>query len=483
MKSQAMIDQIKELYSQGHSIRKISESLMISRNTVRFHLRASDALLAPASPDKGNWIKTFDWDIVVQEVNAGITKKQLFKEYQPNVSYKRFCKLLSERCRHHEKPACRIPHTPGEKTFIDFCEGIKITCPKTGILIKTQFFCGVLPFSSYSFGCFTPDQKLSNFIRCHEKMWAYFGGITPYVVVDNLKSGVKKAHLYDPDKNPTYCDYGNHVGFAVLPARPYTPRDKAVVETTIGVIQKTFYQEVRNETFYSISELNDRFMQFLYNFNRGIMKDYGVSRLDRFLNEKDLLLKFSSVPYEITEWKTAKVHPDCCIQVDKSFYSVPFQYCGQNVRVKLTDKIIEIYSENLERVTTHIRAAKANSTKIDENHLPPWSIQSSRFEILKCRKLAKSIGPNTYALIDEWFSGPRPLEFLRRAQGLCRIGSHGFSNEAIEYACAQAKTFKKYRLSYIKFCVEAYTSRPKLKSQPPIRDPKTLHLHGGSQNV
>lgn len=480
MKSQAMIDQIKELQAHGHSIRKISESLGISRNTVRHYLRGTDIQSAISRPEKGDWIKTFDWDTVVKEVNSGVTKMQLFKEYQPLVSYKRFCKLLFQRCSKPVKPACRISHTPGEKTFVDYCDGIKITCPKTGQEIKSQFFCGVLPFSSYAFGCFTEDQKLSNFIRCHEKMWAYFGGVTPYVVVDNLKSGVKKAHLYDPDKNPTYCDYGNHVGFAVLPARPYTPRDKAVVETTIGVIQKTFFLEVRNERFYSLSELNVRFMLFLANFNRGIMKDYGVSRLDRYLNEKDKLLKFSSTPYELSEWKTAKVHPDCCIQVDKCFYSVPFQYCGQNVRVKLTDKILEVYSENLDKITTHLRSIKPNVTKIDENHLPPWSIQSSRFEILKCRQKAKAIGPNTYTLIDEWFSGPRPLEFLRRAQGLCRIGSQGFSNEAIEYACSQAKTFKKYRLSYIKSCAEAFSSRPKLKSQPPIRDPKTLHLHGGN---
>jgi transposase len=46
-------------------------------------------------------------------------------------------------------------------------------------------------------------------------MFAYFGGVTPYLVVDNLKSGVHKAHLYDPDVNPTYCDFANHMGFAV----------------------------------------------------------------------------------------------------------------------------------------------------------------------------------------------------------------------------------------------------------------------------
>ena len=114
----------------------------------------------------------------------------------------------------------RLDHKPAEKTQIDFCDGLFITDRVTGNKTLTQFFLGVLPFSSYFFGEFVLDQKLSTFIGVQSRMFAYFGGITPYVVVDNLKSGVHKADLYDPDVNATYCDFANHMGFAVLPARP-----------------------------------------------------------------------------------------------------------------------------------------------------------------------------------------------------------------------------------------------------------------------
>ena len=43
------------------------------------------------------------------------------------------------------------------------------------------------------------DQKLATFIGVQQRMFAYFGGITPYMVVDNLKSGVHRADWYDPD--------------------------------------------------------------------------------------------------------------------------------------------------------------------------------------------------------------------------------------------------------------------------------------------
>lgn len=109
--------------------------------------------------------------------------------------------------------------------------------------------------SSYTFGEFVLDQKLPTFLGVQERMFFFFGGVTPYVTPDNLKSGVHQAHLYDPDVNPTYCDFANHMGFAVLPARPYKSRDKASVESANGVIQRGFFQEVRNRTFYSLAEL------------------------------------------------------------------------------------------------------------------------------------------------------------------------------------------------------------------------------------
>jgi hypothetical protein len=83
-------------------------------------------------------------------------------------------------------------------------------------------------------------------------MWKYFGGVTSYTVTDNLKSSVNRAHLYYPDKNKTFTAYANHAGFAVLPARSNRPKDKANVECHAGLIQRTFYQEVRNRSFYSV---------------------------------------------------------------------------------------------------------------------------------------------------------------------------------------------------------------------------------------
>ena len=336
-----MQTQIKQMSEQGHSIRTIARVLRLSRRTVRKYLEP--ALVA--AEKAGGWQEQIDWEHVREEVNGrGTTIKQIGREVAPQIEYVKFWRAYWEYGSCVASPSevtIRLDHKPGEKVQVDFSDGVWLTDRATGKKTLTQFFLGVLPFSSHVFGEFVLDQKLATFIGLHERMFAYFGGVTPYLVVDNLKSGVSKAHLYDPDVNPTYCDFANHMGFAVLPARPRKPRDKGSGETHIGVLQRDFYQRVRDQVFYSLEELNQVLRRYLEHLTQEVMKDYGVSRAQRFEAEKAHLKPLPPTRFELSEWRSAKVHPDCHIQVEKNFYSVPFVYVGQRLRVRLSEKMVE----------------------------------------------------------------------------------------------------------------------------------------------
>src|SRR5918994_4196603 len=223
--------QIKIMSEQGHSIRSIARVLRLSRRTVRKYLEP-----APQPPtESGGWEEIIDWDSVRQEVyGKGATVKQIGQEVAPEIASVKFWRAFREKAGRKASPeqvTLRLHHKPAEKTQIDFCDGLWITERETGNQTLTPFFLGVLPFSSYTFGEVVLDQKLPTFIAVQQRMFAYFGGVTPCVVVDNLKSAVHKADLYDPDLNPTYCDFANHMGFAVLAARPYKPKDKGSGES------------------------------------------------------------------------------------------------------------------------------------------------------------------------------------------------------------------------------------------------------------
>jgi transposase len=58
-------------------------------------------------------------------------------------------------------------------------------------------------------------------------MLEFFGGVPEVAVPDNLRSATSRACRYDPDTNPSYQQLAEHYGIAVIPARPYKPKDKS----------------------------------------------------------------------------------------------------------------------------------------------------------------------------------------------------------------------------------------------------------------
>lgn len=482
-KSQAMIDQIRRLHAEGRSIKKIAKALAISRNTVRSYLRKS-AEIQPSQAQDATQLVTkadIDWDIALREIALGRPIKRIYEELAPQISYSQFTRQAKSRKPRVPTTAIRLHHEPGEKTQVDYASGIKIIDPRTGKETPTQFFCGVLPHSSFTFGEFSFTQKSADFLSSHTRMWAYFGGVTSYVVIDNLKAGVTKAHRYDPDINPAYCDYANHYGFAALPARVRTPRDKATVEATIGVIQRDFFDKHRSTKFYSLAELNAAFRAYLDCFNDQIMPDYGVSRRERFSIEKPLLRPIPDNPYEIFEFKKAKVHPDCCIELRKSVYSVPYKYVHSTVLVKYSEKMVIILDESAtEMLAVHARQISFKNSILTE-HLPPTKVQLASFDVRRVKKFAELIGEELQQYVD-WqleLEAEHPLRALRRLLGLIRFyESSPLSKEAMAYAARQAMIFRRKELTYFRGC--AATFRPRGEHlhlvTPPVRRANDIHI-------
>jgi transposase len=476
-KAMSVVKQIKVLQEQGKPIRKISEILQISRNTVRRYLREAEAVVEVAATageapmqdgswKEGSWQSRLPWDEILDKHKKGYQINTLHKQYAgEEVSYWAFNRAFAKVNSFNKEDIITIPmnHKPGEKAQVDYTDGVYIHEWGTDKSRKSQLFCGVLPHSSYTFAEFTLDQKLPSFMKSHEKMWHYFGGVAPYVVPDNLKSGVTKAHLYDPVINPTFQDFANHYGFAVLPARPLRPRDKGVIESTINAIQRSFYQDVKEKKFYNIHSLNEEFKVFLNDFNNRVMKDYGVSRLDRFASERDLLLPLPRESYEFSEWRDSKVHPDCHIQVAHCYYSVPFALVSQTVRVKLTTKTVTIFDSNLSPCATHSRLSGKGKRSTTEGHLPEERVQQSRYAVVNAKGAAKGIGPAMTELFDQLFEGERPLTHLRRAQGMLRIldEKKGVKADALEYAARQCLTFQRCQTDYFRQCATTYAADQK----------------------
>lgn len=475
-----MQEQVRHLFhNEGFKIRQIAKALKLSRNTVRGILREAEKPLREAKVPL--WAKAVDWEKIKSEYNCGVTLKVLHQETAPDITYKIFWHYFRTLVPTAvDSVTIRLEHKPAEKIFFDFADGINIVDRQTGKKTKTQLFSAVLPFSSRVAGEFVLDQKQPTLIRAVEDAFYEIGGITPNVVVDNLRSAVRKSHLYDPDVNQTFIEFANHWGFAVLPARPYKPKDKAAVEAGIGVTQRQFFNEVRNTVFHSLAELNAAYSAFKRRLNAAPMKDHGdLSRNDRFEKEKPLLKTLPTERYELAVWKNVRVHPDCHVQVERRFYSVPYIYVGQELRARIRTKLVEIFSQDSEAIAVHARLLGTERASTLDAHYPEQKVAVARFEVRAALTTARKVGPHTRVLVESLVSGTHPLRHLRRIQGILRlVQSRIVKSDSLEYAADQAMKFNKRNFNYVKQAAiffENGGSRPRLIT--PQRDASDLYLH------
>ena len=484
--STAMQKQVLELHSQGIPARKIAKTLKVGRNTVK-KIIARGELIAPGAIEP-DWSKKIDWEKVRLEASKGVQLNILAREHaEGTISYVQFWRQFHKKYPEVPQATMRLEHVPGERMYFDYTEGIDIIDRETGEIKQTQLMCGVLAMSSYTFGEFTMTQKRNDLTRSMENAFRFFGGVTPYVTVDNQKAAVNQAHWYDPDVNPTFVDFANHWGFAVIPARPNRPRDKGANESGIGVVQKQFYQEVRERKFYSLDELNQAFRKYLDRLNVGVMKDWGVSRVDRFEGERHLLKPCPVENWEQSEWRKAKVHADCHVQVLKKFYSVPYVHVGRAVRVRVTARLIEVFDQDLNPLCSHARLHGRETHSTDPRHYPPEKVACAQFSVQAALRDAEKVGDETLKLVSQLLSGSYPLKYLRRVQGILRLHQSGrVTRSGLEHAAKMAMQFNKLHFQYVQNASEHFDkngNRPIAVRSAPVRDPNQMYSHNNQSPI
>ena len=218
-----------------------------------------------------------------------------------------------------------------------------------------KLFVAAMGASNYTFAEAVASEGLEDWILAHVRMFAFLGGVPKAVVPDNLKSAVIKADRFDPGLNRTYAEMAAHYGTAILPARPRKPRDKAKVEVAVQVAQRWILARLRNHRFFSLAELNVAIRRLLDELNMRVMRGYGASRADLFATlERPNLQPLPAEPYVFARRKRARVAPDYHVEIDSSWYSVPFALIKQEVDVRISGQTVEIFHRG-QRVGSHVR--------------------------------------------------------------------------------------------------------------------------------
>ena len=461
--------EILRLKSLGFSERNISLSVPCSRNTVSKVLRlarekaiswplpegTTDADLEKQFSSSAASVSTKrmpDYAYIRKELlKNGVSKKLLWSEYietcrqagEDPLMYSQFCYYIQQD-ENKRRATMHINRKPGEQVEVDWAgDTARLVDPYTGEISEAYIFVGVMTYSQYAYVEAFQDEKQQSWIDAHVHMYEYFGGVAKILVPDNCKTAViHNKGWKDQRINAVYHEMAEHYGTAIIPARVRRPKDKPNAEGSVGNISTWIIAALRNEQFFTIAELNVAIRKKLEKFNHRPFQKKEGSRYELFHDEElPLLAPLPATRYELAEWKQATVQYNYHIHVDGMLYSIPYEYIGRKVDVRITGRVIEVYYDR-NRIASHKRLyGRTGQYSTVTEHMPKEHQHYLEWNGDRFRRWAKGIGENTAKVTDAILRSKRvEQQSYRACMGLLKMADR-YSPLQLEEACKTALSY------------------------------------------
>ena len=488
---------------EGMSERLIARAANMKKSTVRDYLfrvaRARltwsiassmsdeqvECLLFPPGPPVPSEKGCPDWLAVRQDLQRKhVTLQLLWEEYREThlngYSYSHFCDLYQRFSRTLDL-SMRQTHKPGEKLFVDYAGGtIPVVDAKTGEVKDVQIFVAVMGASNFTYSEATWSQGLRDWIESHVRAFTYLGGVPTLIVPDNLKAGVKKPCLYDPEINPTYQRLAEHYQVAVMPARVAHPKDKAKVENGVLLVERWILARLRNRTFFSLAEVNEAIEELLERLNHRPFRKLSGTRRTLFDEvDKPVLKPLPATPFEFEEWKKARVNIDYHVEFAGHYYSVPCQLVKDVVEIRATSTVIEVYMRS-RRVAVHARSYHKNTHTTVTEHMPKAHQAHAEWSPSRLIAWGAQSGAHIAALFEAIMrTRDHPEQGFRSCLGIMRLASK-VGKERLNAACERALRLNGLFYSFVRNILEKGLDRKPLPPALPETRIQHENLRGAS---
>jgi transposase len=454
-------------------IKKIARTQRIARNTIRKYKRILIKILQdkPIISSDINLImkefrqirkeerysKNFGWleknkkmvELFASECNNYVRLIEVLQKKGFSGSYSSLLRYLSKNFSNSDKPIIRIETKAGEAAQVDFGYAGKIYDEEDKCLKKAYVFVMVLCYSRDAYYEIVKNQDVQTWCNCHIHAFEYFAGIPKIIIPDNLKSAIIKASFCDPVVNRSYSDLAKHYGFQIDPCIPATPQHKGKVESSVKYVKNNF---MKLRSFTSFTDANLRLES--WNKNKARERIHGTTRRkpkDLFeLYEKKELIELPISRFEIPVYKELKVSRDFHIQLNKAYYSVPYELCARYVLARKTDSQVTIFKEN--KIIAVHSPQNQGKRSTSEHHMPPNKLKYMKHDTDYCLKKAGFIGDNTLTVVKNMLT-EEVVRNLRGVQNIIRLEKK-YGKTRLEKACSRAVFFNNYSYYGIKRILE-----------------------------
>jgi transposase len=470
------IRQIMKLYIQRIGKKKIGERLGISKNTVKVYIDIFFSLQRPW--DELSLLTDYELDHLfhppkenepsekIKQIYAFFptVEKQMRKRGMVlNKQYERYKAQYPDGYKHSsfhvhyqlwrkkKNPSMPITHIVGDKVYVDYAgETLSYVDEVTGEVKEAQVFVAILGWSQYAYVEAMRNQTIGEFVAGCENALRYFQGVPLAIVPDNLKSAVIKASRYEPIVNENFQAFAEHYGMAVLPTRVRKPKDKAHVENMVKLAYKEIYTEVVDFGTLSLKRLNEQIHFQLDRFNQQNFKGKDYSRQDEWMMERSSLNPLPESLFEmrkikqVTVMKTSHVY----LSEDDQYYSVPYAFIGQKLKMHYTQKEVTLYNQ-YQLIAVHPRQKTRERYTTLDSHMPTQnqfiSEWSPKFFIDKALAIDEIVADYIHKVLE---SKLHPEQGYKACNGILSF-SKRVGNPRLIRACRRAKDIGYYNYKII----------------------------------
>ncbi len=479
------MNEIRELiyrFRSGEGNRPIARALNLSKNTVKKYRRLAEergfleaarplptlgelsGFLIPSLPPKHmrSTVEPYE-EQVRQWLDDGVGPQTIWQRLHDNNGYtgsSSSVRRFVNRLRPQEPEAvCRIETEPGEEAQVDFGSAGVQYDSRNRKRRKTWMFLMTLSWSRHQYVEFVFDQSIPTWLGCHERAFAWFGGVVKRVVIDNLKAAVLTADLHDPVLGEPYRRMAQHYGFVISPNRPATPTHKGKVESGVKYVKRNF---LAAQTFVDVEAMNRRVKRWALEVAgerlHGTTQEAPLARFNRI--ERHALQTLPSEAFDLVAAYRPKVHRDCHVIIEGRYYSVPVRWIGQSVDVYAGRRLVEIY-HGAELITTHPRLPEKGQRSTRMEHYPKSKRAYLENPPERCRERAQAIGASCARVVESLLSDSIQ-DRLRSVHALLRLKER-VGAVRLENACRRALHYNDPFYPRIKRILDAELDREPLE--------------------
>lgn len=437
----ATYDIIRELFfNKGLSKRDIAKRLMVHRDTVTRAIERDDnsyvLTVEKDKPVNGDFIDRMK--IMISE-NSMVRKKdrltktrmyELLKEEGYTGSYSAFTyqvRIIEKELQVNTKEAFLKLDYGGGVLQVDFGE---MTVKDRNYTRKIMVFCAKLSGEKIEFIQAYPRQSTEFFLDGLIKTFEFLGAIPRKIIFDNLKPAVKEV-LEGSERvlQDEFLKFKSFYCFEAEFCGPGKGNEKGLVENLVKYTRNNYF--LPHIDFKGFDKLNDNLYGKCWN-KMQTKKINSITLYELLIQNRENCFLPLKGDYDHAKLTRVKIDTYQLAHIDRNRYSVPTEYVGEKVDVKIYPFKIVISNKG-KIIAEHIRLFSKDKDSLNPYHfldllmkktrayddalvIKQWQLPS---EFVSYHKMLQSVTKSTSKGTKEFIS----ILKLTKLHGLEKIGN------------------------------------------------------------